>query len=83
MMTDVPVIISKQSGVAEILTHAIKVDFWDINAMADAIHGIIKYPALSAMFRKFGREEVDSLQWKHSASHVREVYKKAIDKFHR
>jgi len=78
MMTDVPVIISKQSGVAEILTHAIKVDFWDINAMADAIYGIIKYPALSAMFRKFGREEVDSLQWKHSAAHVREVYKKAI-----
>ena len=78
MMTDVPVIISKQSGVAEILTHAIKVDFWDINAMADAIYGIIKYPALPAMFKKFGREEVDSLQWKHSAAHVREVYKKAI-----
>ncbi|MCK9414068.1 MAG: glycosyltransferase family 4 protein [Prolixibacteraceae bacterium] len=78
MMTDVPVIISKQSGVAEILTHAIKVDFWDINAMADAIYGIIKYPALSAMFRKFGRVEVDNLQWKHSAAHVREVYKKAI-----
>ncbi len=78
MMTDVPVIISKQSGVAEILTHAIKVDFWDINAMADAIYGIIKYPALPAMFRKFGRVEVDNLQWKHSAAHVREVYKKAI-----
>jgi glycosyltransferase involved in cell wall biosynthesis len=78
MMTDVPVIISKQSGVAEILTHAIKVDFWDINAMADAIYGIIKYPALPAMFRKFGREEVDSLEWKHSAAHVREVYKKAM-----
>jgi hypothetical protein len=46
--------------------------------MADAIYGIIKYPALPAMFRKFGRVEVDSLQWKHSAAHVREVYKKAI-----
>jgi glycosyltransferase involved in cell wall biosynthesis len=83
MMTDVPVIISKQSGVAEILTHAIKVDFWDINAMADAIYGIIKYPALPAMFRKFGRVEVDNLQWKHSAAHVREVYKKAINYTHR
>jgi len=79
MMSDVPTIISKQSGVAEILTHAIKVDFWDINAMADAIYGILKYPALSTMFRKYGREEVDSLQWKHSAEHVREVYLSALN----
>ena len=78
MMTDVPVIISKQSGVAEILTHAIKVDFWDINAMADAIYGIIKYPALPEMFKKFGRVEVDSLQWKQSAREVRDVYLKAL-----
>jgi glycosyltransferase involved in cell wall biosynthesis len=78
MMTDVPVIISKQSGVAEILTHAIKVDFWDINAMADAIYGIIKYPALSETFKKFGRVEVDSIQWKQSAAEVRDVYKKAL-----
>jgi len=78
MMTDVPVIISKQSGVAEILTHAIKIDFWDINAMADAIYGILKYPALSAMFRKYGREEVDNLQWKYSAALVLEVYSSAL-----
>jgi glycosyltransferase involved in cell wall biosynthesis len=78
MMTDVPVIISKQSGVAEILTHAIKVDFWDINAMADAIYGILKYPALSTMFRKYGREEVDNLQWKYSAALVLEVYLTAL-----
>ena len=78
MMTDVPVIISKQSGVAEILTHAIKIDFWDISAMADAIYGILKYPALSAMFRKYGREEVDNLQWKYSAALVLEVYSSAL-----
>jgi glycosyltransferase involved in cell wall biosynthesis len=78
MMSDVPTIISKQSGVAEILTHAIKVDFWDINAMADAIYGILKYPALSTMFRKYGREEVDNLQWKQSAEHVHMVYLSAL-----
>lgn len=78
MMSDVPTIISKQSGVAEILTHAIKVDFWDINAMADAIYGILEYPALSKMFRKYGREEVDSLQWKKSAEHVHKVYLAAL-----
>jgi glycosyltransferase involved in cell wall biosynthesis len=78
MMSDVPTIISKQSGVSEILTHAIKVDFWDINAMADAIYGILRYPALSTMFRKYGRVEVDNLQWKHSAGHVRKVYLSAL-----
>ena len=78
MMSDVPTIISKQSGVAEILTHAIKVDFWDINAMADAIYGILKYPALSSMFRKYGREEVDNLQWKNSAGHVYKIYLSAL-----
>ena len=45
MQSNVPVIISKQSGVAEILTHAVKADFWDIDAMADAIYGILNYPA--------------------------------------
>ena len=79
MMSDVPTIISKQSGVAEILTHAIKIDFWDINAMADAIYGILKYPALTTMFRKYGREEVDSLQWKQSAERVRKVYLTALN----
>jgi len=78
MMSDVPTIISKQSGVAEILTHSIKVDFWDINAMADAIYGILKYPALTTMFKKYGREEVDSLQWKKSAEHVHKVYLAAL-----
>ena len=41
MRSNVPVIISKQSGVSEVLKHAIKVDFWDVDSMADAIHGII------------------------------------------
>lgn len=79
MMTDVPVIISKQSGVAEILTHALKFDFWDINAMADAIYSILQYPAMPSMFKKYGREEVNCLQWKQSAGHVREVYLSALE----
>lgn len=79
MQADVPVIISKQSGVAEILTHAIKVDFWDINAMADAIYGIVSYPAMQKMFYKHARIEVDNLQWKKSAEHVRALYLKTIN----
>ena len=79
MQSNVPVIISKQSGVAEILTHAVKIDFWDIDAMADAIHGILTYPALSRMFIEKGREEVETLKWENSAMHVRNVYIDALN----
>jgi glycosyltransferase involved in cell wall biosynthesis len=79
MQSDVPVIISKQSGVSEILTHAIKIDFWDVNAMADAIHAIVEYPALAKTFKKNARTEVDTLQWKESAKHVRSIYQKMLN----
>jgi glycosyltransferase involved in cell wall biosynthesis len=78
MQSNVPVIISKQSGVAEILTHAVKTDFWDIDAMADAIYGILNYPALSNMFIKNGKEEVIRLKWDNSARHVRDIYYRLI-----
>ncbi len=74
MQSNVPVIISQQSGVAEILKHAVKVDFWDIDAMADAIYGILNYEALSSTFKKYGKEEVENLKWENSARKVREVY---------
>ena len=61
MQSNVPVIISKQSGVAEILTHAVKTDFWDIDAMADAIYGILNYPALANMFIKNGKRKLSGL----------------------
>lgn len=79
MQSDVPVIISKQSGVSEILTHAIKIDYWDIDAMADAIYGIIKYDALPKMFKEFGRKEVDSLKWDNAGLKVKEVYNNALN----
>jgi len=74
MRSNVPVIISKQSGVAEILKHAIKVDFWDTYAIADAIYGLIKYNGLSKMFKEFGKQEVDNLKWENSAKAVKEIY---------
>lgn len=77
MRSNVPVIISKQSGVSEVLRYALKVDFWDIDALADAIYGMINYQGLSAMFRKYGREEVDNLKWDNSAKNVIKVYDSA------
>jgi glycosyltransferase involved in cell wall biosynthesis len=80
MQSNVPVIISKQSGVAEVLTHAVKTDFWDIDAMADAIYGILNYPALANMFIVNGKEEVIRLKWDNSARHVRDIYIRVMGK---
>ncbi|HVN58965.1 MAG TPA: glycosyltransferase [Bacteroidales bacterium] len=81
MQSNVPVIISKQSGVAEILTHAVKVDFWDIDAMADAIYGILTYPALAQVFAKNGKEEVIRIKWDNSARHVKSIYDDVLSKY--
>ena len=79
MKTDVPTIISKQSGVAEVLKYAIKVDFWDVNALADAMYGLLNYPALSSLAAEKGREEVDNLKWDSAAVKVKRVYESAIE----
>jgi glycogen(starch) synthase len=79
MISNVPTIISKQSGVAEVLRYAIKVDFWDIDALADAIYGLLNYPALSKMAIESGLEEVNSLKWDHAAAKVKKVYEAAIN----
>lgn len=78
MRSNVPVVISKQSGVAEILKHAIKVDFWDIDGMADAIYGLCHYEPLSKTFIKYGKDEVDSLKWENAAYHVKHVYESVL-----
>ena len=78
MRSNVPVVISKQSGVAEVLQHALKVDFWDIDALADAIYGILHYEGLSKMFIRYGKSEVDNLIWENAAINVIEVYNQAV-----
>ena len=78
MRAKVPVVISKQSGVAEVLQHAIKVDFWDINATADAIYGLLHYPALSNLFSEKGAEEVDNLKWENVAKKLKVIYEKTL-----
>ncbi len=79
MRSNVPVIISKQSGVAEVLDYAVKVDYWDVDAMADAIYGLITYPSLNKMFSEKGLEEVTRLKWNNAAAKIKDVYQAAID----
>ena len=75
MRSNVPVIISKQSGVSEILKYALKVDFWDIDAMADYIFGLLHYDGISKMFKKYGKTEVDNLKWEFAAKKLLKIYK--------
>ena len=78
LQSNVPVIISRQSGVAEVLKHAVKVDFWDTHAIADAIYGILNYPALHSVFSKQGKSEVNKMKWETSAKHVIDIYHSVI-----
>lgn len=74
MQSGVPVVISKQSGVSEVLQYAIKVDFWDIDATADAIYGILHYPSLAKLFSEKGCEEANNLKWEDVAARLKHIY---------
>ena len=78
MRAGVPTIISKQSGVAEVLKHSIKVDYWDVDALADAIYGLLAYPALGKMAGEEGLDEVNQLKWENAALKVEDVYKDVL-----
>ena len=78
MRSGVPTIISKQSGVAEVLQHAIKVDYWDVDAMADAIYGLLAYPALSSFAGKNGLDEVNTLKRENAAFKLKGIYESLI-----
>ena len=78
MQVGVPSIISKQSGCAEILTNVIKTDYWDIDAMADAIYSIITYPAMYQQLKVQGKLEVDEIKWKYAGQKVIDIYHKVI-----
>ena len=75
---DVPVIISKQSGVSEVLIHALKVDFWDVNEIANKIVAVLKYPPLEATLRDYGNFEVRKLRWKDSAAKCVKIYEDLV-----
>ena len=79
MSHDVPVIVSKQSGVSEMLHHALKVDFWDINEMANKIVAVLKHPPLASTLRQHGSFEVRRRSWADAAKACLGVYDQAVE----
>ncbi len=73
---DVPVIISRQSGVSEVLHHVLKVDFWDVNELADKMIAVLKYPVLAREMKARCREEMKGICWRKAAEKTLSVYRK-------
>jgi len=74
IQSGVPVIVSNQSGVAEVMPHSIKVDFWKTDKLADAICSVLAYDSLSKTLRENGRKEIENLTWDRAAIKVNKVY---------
>jgi len=75
---NVPVLISKQSGIAEVLKNALKVDFWDINQMANKMVAVLKHSPLSKMLCENGCAETEKFRWEDSAVKVNKIYKEML-----
>ena len=80
MAYDVPVIISQQSGVSEVVRHALKVNFWDVRDMADKICAVLRYPKLADELVRNCREELKNIRWENSADRLIRIYERCIEK---
>ena len=74
LQAGVPVILSNQSGVAEVMPHALKADFWDTDALADAICSVLKYNSLASMLTKKAGSEIRNLSWTKAAVKIKNLY---------
>ncbi len=75
---DVPVIISKTSGVSEVLTHALKVDFWDVDDIANKVIAVLRHPPLGRTLREHGAFDVRRLTWDGAANRCEQIYHHAV-----
>ncbi len=76
---NVPVLVSKQSGIAETLHNALKVDFWDIDQMANKMVAVLRYPVLQEALRMNGHSEALKFRWEDSAASVNDIYQAVLN----
>jgi glycosyltransferase involved in cell wall biosynthesis len=70
MKTGTPVLVSKQSGISEVIKHALKVDFWDVDEMANQILSLVQHPGLSETLSQNALMEANKLTWMDAAKKV-------------
>lgn len=75
---NVPVLVSKQSGVAEVVSHSLKFDFWDANRLADLIINGLIHDELRADMIEMAREDLEKLRWDASAARTVDVYRHVL-----
>jgi glycogen(starch) synthase len=75
---DVPVIVSKQSGIAEVLPNASKVDFWDVEQLAAEIERVLFEPGVAESMRASHPEVLDAAHWRHASTKIKSVYERAL-----
>jgi glycogen synthase len=75
-----PALVSKQSGVAEVLTNCLKVDFWDINEMANQITSVVQNDALRDELHNNSLKEYERLSWNNAADRLLELYDMHVQK---
>ncbi len=74
MSNGTPVIVSKQSGVSEIISHALKVDFWDTDETANKILAVLAHPVLKETLQKEGMRQVGGITWDKAAKKMKALY---------
>ena len=75
----VPVVISRQSGVQEVLQHALKMDHWDLDALANNIYGLASYKGISRLLSRESRREVDALTWEKQSGLILHIYQSILN----
>lgn len=73
-----PVLISKQSGISEVIRNALRVDFWDIDEMANKVIAALEYPALHETLREQSARELEKMSWYDRAGQIEKVYQKVL-----
>ncbi|MFH1849685.1 MAG: glycosyltransferase family 4 protein [archaeon] len=74
MIRDTPAIISRTSGVSEIVKHVLKVDFWDVNDLANKILCVLNYDVLRHSLKEHGRMEIEGITWLGAAKKIVNIY---------
>jgi glycosyltransferase involved in cell wall biosynthesis len=79
LLNDVPILISKQSGLAETFRHALKVDFWDTLEMANKIVAVLRHKVLAQSLLANGQAEARRFRWEDSAAKVNDIYQRVLN----
>lgn len=74
-----PVLVSKQSGVSEVLSHSLKTDFWDVDEMVDKILGVLNHTSLRSTLKSNSLNEVQSVSWENAAKKCQDIYNSLVN----